>query len=585
MGHLISQAHFLLKTSDLQAEIDTIYQESTQIEMDAAQAIVKKLFNFIERLAGNNEALVTEVQQLQDEINRLKGEQGKPDVKANKNKKEDISSEEERKEAEANAQGDIDSCNDEAEAGTGKGNKRKRSPKLPNIKIDREQICLLDKDSLPDDLEFKGYDDVVIQDIIITTNNVKYLREVYYSPSHKKSYRGELPEDVKNQGEYGPGVRALIPILKSEGNMSEKRILGFFKNVGIEVSATYISQQWTGGYELFHQEKSDLYRSAITHSDYVQIDDTSARVNGINHYCQVVCSPLFTAYFTTKNKDRLSVLDVLTDFAPRHYLYNEQAQTLLDTFKLANKARVIVDAQLATNEVMDEVEFKQKLATLNTLGVRQIARVTEACAIAYYLQLTEFPIIETLLADDAPQFKLLTQYLALCWIHDARHYKKLRPFVLIHQQTLTDFRDQYWAYYTELLIYKRDPTPEKKKWLSTRFDEIFSTTTDYDDLDDRIAKTLAKKTELLRVLELPQLPLHNNEAELGARVQARARDISFQTRSLKGTKIKDTFMTINQTAKKLGVSFYDYVYDRVSGQFKLPSLADLITQKAQILQD
>jgi hypothetical protein len=43
-------------------------------------------------------------------------------------------------------------------------------------------------------------------------------------------------------------------------------------------------------------------------------------------------------------------------------------------------------------------------------------------------------------------------------------------------------------------------------------------------------------------------------------------------------------MTINQTAKKLGVSFYDYVYDRVTGQFKLPSLADLITQKAQALQ-
>jgi hypothetical protein len=85
-------------------------------------------------------------------------------------------------------------------------------------------------------------------------------------------------------------------------------------------------------------------------------------------------------------------------------------------------------------------------------------------------------------------------------------------------------------------------------------------------------------------LELPQLPLHNNAAELGARVQARVRDVSFQTRSEKGTKIKDTFMTINQTAKKLAVSFYDYVYDRVSGRFELPSLADLITQKAQTLQ-
>jgi hypothetical protein len=48
--------------------------------------------------------------------------------------------------------------------------------------------------------------------------------------------------------------------------------------------------------------------------------------------------------------------------------------------------------------------------------------------------------------------------------------------------------------------------------------------------------------------------------------------------------IKDTCMTINQTAKKLVMSFYDYVYDRVSWRFELPSLADLITQKAQTMQ-
>jgi hypothetical protein len=150
---------------------------------------------------------------------------------------------------------------------------------------------------------------------------------------------------------------------------------------------------------------------------------------------------------------------------------------------------------------------------------------------------------------------------------------------LLH--ALNDFRSCYWAYYTELLKYKREPTPEKKSWLANEFDEIFTSSTGYEDLDDRIAKTLAKKTELLQVLENPQLPLHNNAAELGARVQARVRDVSFQSRSEKGTKIKDTFMTINQTAKKLGVSFYDYVYDRVTGQFKLPSLADLIIQKAQ----
>ena len=573
-----------MNIQDLQAEINAIDQETAQLENSEGQSIVKKLLNIIERLASSNNAQESELQKLRDEINRLKGEQGKPDIKANKKKDGDISSEAERKEAEANAKKDLENGDGESGENTDKKKKRQREPKLPKIIITREQDCPLDKTGLPDDLVFKYHEDVVVQDLIIITNNVKYRREVYYSPSNNKTYRGELPIDVRGKGEYGPGIRTLIPILKSEGNMSEKRILGFFRNFGIEVSATYISQQWTGGYELFHQEKSDLYRSGITASTYVQIDDTSARVNGINQYCQIVCSPLFTAYFTTPKKDRLTVLSVLTDFMPQQYLYNQQAKLLLDTFKLADKARVAIDTQLPFDAVMNESEFKAHLALINTLGIRQSVHLTEACAIAFYQQQTDFPVIERLLADDAPQFKLLTLFLCLCWIHDARHYKKLKPFIARHQQALADFRSLYWAYYTELLKYKHAPTPDKKAWLSKRFDELFATTTDYEEMNDRIAKTLAKKIELMQVLELPSLPLHNNEAELGARVQARARDVSFQTRSEKGTLIKDTFMTINQTAKKLGVSFYDYVYDRVTGQFELPSLADLITQNAQAMQ-
>jgi hypothetical protein len=563
-----------LKNQDLQAEINAIDQKSAQLEYGVEQSVVKKLLNIVERLASENEALKSEVQNLKDENNRLKGEQGKPLIKANKKKDGEISSETERKQAEANANGEA------VEDVNGK-KKRQREPKLPKLKIDREQICALDKSGLPDDLIFKGYEDIIVQNIIIKTDNVRYRREVYYSPSQHKNYCGELPDDVRGKGEYGSGIRTLIPVLKAECNMSEKRILGFFCNFGISVSATYISQQWTDGYALFHQEKSDLYRNGIAHSDYIQIDDTSARVNGVSQYCQVVCSPLFTAYFTTPKKDRLTVLSVLTDFAPAQYLYNQQAQTLLDTFKLAEIARVAIDAVLPADVVMTEAEFTAHLACLDTLGIRQMTRLTEACAIAHYQQQTEFPVIKTLLADDAPQFKLLTFFLVLCWIHDGRHYKKLRPFVPQHQCALADFRSCYWAYYTELLKYKHEPTLEKKVDLSTQFDKIFSTITGYEELDDRIAKTLTKKTELLRVLEQPCVPLHNNAAELGARAQARVRDVSFQTRSDAGTLIKDTFMTINQTAKKLGVSFYDYVYDRITGQFALPSLADLIIQKTQ----
>jgi hypothetical protein len=117
--------------------------------------------------------------------------------------------------------------------------------------------------------------------------------------------------------------------------------------------------------------------------------------------------------------------------------------------------------------------------------------------------------------------------------------------------------------------------------LSIQFDFLFATTTGYDALDQRIAITRTKKNALLLVLDNPFLPLHNNGSELGTRVQARLRDINFQTVSLTGTKCKDTFCTIIQTARKLGVNVYEYIYDRVTRKFEMPSLADLILLKAQ----
>lgn len=81
--------------------------------------------------------------------------------------------------------------------------------------------------------------------------------------------------------------------------------------------------------------------------------------------------------------------------------------------------------------------------------------------------------------------------------------QKLSPIVSAHQTALTDVRGEYWSYYTELLKYKKAPTVEQKTRLDKEFDKVFSTATGYDDLDDRITKTLAKKAELLLVLNTP----------------------------------------------------------------------------------
>jgi hypothetical protein len=151
----------------------------------------------------------------------------------------------------------------------------------------------------------------------------------------------------------------------------------------------------------------------------------------------------------------------------------------------------------------------------------------------------------------------------------------------MNRKMLDAFLEQFWDYYHALLTYKEAPSQEVAQQLSKQFDNLFATKTGYDALDQRIVITRTKKNALLLVLDHPFLPLHNNASELGTRVQARIRDINFQTVSINGTKSKDTFATIVQTAKKLGVNIYQYFYDRVSRKFAMPSLADLILLKTQ----
>ncbi len=384
------------------------------------------------------------------------------------------------------------------------------------------------------------------------------------------------------KGEFGPGVKTFVYTQKHVANVSEPKIKDFLESVGVYISEATISRILTKNNEHFHQEKEDIFQAGLGTTIYQHIDDTSARVKGQNHYTHIIGNPYYTAYFTIPHKDRLSVLDLLQGGRPRSYCFNDEAFALLATFRISQKLTVQL-RQLAFGQVLDEKQMTQLLQQLFPdphKGKNNRTRIREAGAIAAYHQLTDFPVIPVLLSDDAPQFKHLTKEQALCWVHDGRHYKKLQPVVPDHQQQLTDFRGQYWDYYRDLLLFKQNPTQEQAEELSTHFDQLFTTETPYQLLDERIAKTNAKKQELLLVLKYPQLPLHNNEAELAARVQARKRDVSLHTMTQDGTQANDTFLAIVQTAKKLDISPYDYIYDRVSKRFLLPSLAELIVLKA-----
>ncbi len=119
--------------------------------------------------------------------------------------------------------------------------------------------------------------------------------------------------------------------------------------------------------------------------------------------------------------------------------------------------------------------------------------------------------------------------------------------------------------------------------LEAEFDCLFALQTGYDELDKRIAKTCSKKDSLLLVLKHPELPLHNNAAELGVRQRVRKRDVSFGPRTQAGVRAWDTFATLAATTRKLGVSFYAYIHDRIAGENSIPPLAELVTKAAKDL--
>ena len=463
-----------------------------------------------------------------------------------------------------------------------KKKKRKKSRKLNRIKIDDTKKCNVDPEILPADAQFKGYKEVVVQDIVFKPNNIKFLKEVYYSPAENKTYLAELPSGY--DGEFGPGIKTLVLTLYFDTNISEPKVLDLLQNAGIVISVGEVSNLLIKKNDVFHEEKKAVYEAGLNSTPWQNIDDTGTRVNGQNQYCQIVCNPFYTAYFTTKDKSRLSVIDVLRNSNERIFLINPETFAYLTLFKVSRKV-INPLANFPQNRELSEQEFLKFLAEhIPKLGPIQKNRILDAAAIAAYHNQVEFPKVLLLICDNAPQFKLITEDLALCWVHDGRHYKKLVPFVEYHRELVDTFLTRYWDFYDMLLAYKEHPTSQEKLILGKKFDELFSTVSGYEALDERINKTREKKAAMLMVLDHPEIPLHNNSSELGARIRVRKRDVSFGPRTTDGTKAWDTFMTLAATAKKLRINFYQYIYDRISKNYTMPSLSAVINERAQVAQ-
>ena len=451
---------------------------------------------------------------------------------------------------------------------------------------------------MPPDAPYKGHAEVVVQDVRLETGTVCFRLAKGYAPSTGKSYQAMLPAGYS--GGFGPGLRTLVLYLGYQTNTSQKKIRGLLTSLGVRISAGTIAGMLLTPPGLAAEEAA-IRRAGLASSRYQHWDATPTWVNGEEHQCHVLSAPLCVSYTTTPTKDRLAVLDVLRLGVPRTFRLNAAAWAFLGQGKPLPAYAQEALARLPQGVDLEGPTFFGLLdAHLPTLGTQQRSRVVDAAAVGAYRAQTGVPVIETLVVDAAPQFAGLTEDLALCWVHEGRHYKKLTPYLPLHQALLAAF----WSYYRDLQAYQAAPSRAAATRLTAAFDALFTSRTGYRDLDDRLAKTYERRHALLRVLEKPDLPLQNNPAELAARQwivwlhansdqpglqnnpaelaarqRVRTRDVSFGARSTAGIRAWDGMQTIIGTAGKLGVNVLHYLRDRLSGAYQLPALADLIRQR------
>src|SRR4051794_13218358 len=527
-------------------------------DVGARQAI-RALLSLVEELAAENRALRAENEQLRDELRRLKGGSGRPKLPPGQaGGSTDYSSEQERRPAPKTWQ---------------------KRGKQDRLRIDRTERLTIDPATLPSDAVFKGYERVVVQDLVLRTDTVAFEQEVWYSPAERRSYRARRPAGYA--GTIGPHLKALVVTLAYAGGMSETKLLELVQSAGIVLSAGTLSNLLTESRVTFTEEARDVLRAGLASTPYQHLDDTSTRVDGELQYCQILCNALYTAYQTTPGKDRRTIVGVLRGGRPAAYRYDREAERHLAFLGLSAAAQARVRAALPPEQELDEATLTHLLdGPLVRLGPRQREQVREALAVAAYLADPDWPVVRTLVCDDAPQFRAITPELALCWIHEGRHYKQLTPFLPQPRAALADILDRFWTYYRELLAYREHPTPEERTRLDARFDALFGTVTGYTALDRRLALTRDKKPELLLVLAHPELPLHNNPAELGARQRVRKRDVSFGPRSPAGSAASATFMTLAAATRKLGLDFAACLTGRFTRAGQTPPLPDLIAARA-----
>ena len=521
-------------------------------DVDALDSAALK--ELVLELLGKVSELERTVADQRAEIARLKGLKGPPDIKPSGMDKK----------AQSRAK---------AKAGRA-ANKARRGAKRARVSIDERRVI---KVAAPAGSRFKGYEDYLVQDLDCRPHTVLLRRERWLM-AEGGCLVAPLPAGTR--GHFGPSLRRFVLALYHGAQTTVERLTGLLRELGVDISKRQVLRLLNDGQEMFSAECDALLGAGLETAPGISVDDTGARHGDRNGVTTQLGNDAFAWFRTSFSRSRLNFLELLRT-GHGNYVINQAALSYMRGRSLAGP--VIARLRGAQeHRFADQADWR---AHLDGLGITALKVLPDPVRIAtegaLWGAIVDHGRLDgtVIVSDDAGQFKVGRH--ALCWVHAERLVHKLDAFSAHQRREKERIRSRIWWLYADLKAYRENPSSKRRTQLRRRFEALFTTRTGFATLDRLLKRLYANKDELLVVLDRPEIPLNTNGSENDIRACVTRRKISGGTRSEAGKQARDTFLGLMKTCKKLGMSFWDYLGDRLSvpGAPHIPPLPELVRQR------
>lgn len=492
--------------------------------MEKLVALLQEQARLIQSQAEEIAVLKVVVQEQRDEINRLKNMPKRPKFRKS-------------------------GGNPKSRSGKPGNNVDKSSPgnDLAPKKITQEIIVsALD---VPPGSRFKGYQDYTVQELELIPKDITYRLEVWQTPDGTV-IRGILPPEAQGS-HFGHQLRALTHNLYALG-MTEPGLFEFLTSSNIDISEGQVHNILMGESAAYQKISEGILKAGLEEASYIRADDTGAKHQHKNSYCTHIGGEFFSYYKTSASKSRENFLRILLQ-GKEGYAINQAF--IWHLFQLG-----IEDDLLNRFEEYIGKKYKGKKGInrlLNGLGIgnKKLRSQCLEAGLVGYISETILKFGQIFLSDRAGQFAIFNH--AGCWVHMERPLRKLKVSILEAEKEIEEVRDAIWFLYDKVKEAARTQTGKEE--VHQLYDKLEGMRSISPGVNEVIASFAKYREELLKALDHPDLPLHNNDSEMDIRGVAKRRNISGSTKSEEGKAFRDGLLTIKQTCARLGISSMGYL--------------------------